>query len=493
MEVMDLEAQVAALRERHSRGKISDADMELMIKGAHSKWACDHPPPRAEAEIESASPRAEGENVNIDGNEGARLTSGEMRGAVRVHTASVGGTQAQVLRSAAAASARSDAHGRRNPARPSGGGPSWTANASTSIEPQLQIAQLKKFVDGTVEVQPEDDAERRAQFHSAHLLTFMVISRCCSPVVQVALKPCRLRVDAGFQAWQFIMKTYKAMDDLYIGQLEQRLTNLEMGEHESATAYYNRAQQILACIQEELDEDTLSSYIIEEEFTLESERRKEQLLPQVNYVASKQQRPQQKWGKSGGGGDNDKQVNHVKTIKSDERSGGGKHNCQRYCFVCGDPEHFTNQCPDRVNKEVGNGQEAPSGRSQNRQPHRETAYHKDKQHLDSKDKQPPDAGTSRGKGAKEAPSDDVHHDGQPSCSMVGVVTDASAEPTISLAPEVGEDFQAVAAAVQANPTVVLLDTSCSHHLMGTREAFVEMNAEGDVHHVRGFNSAIQPV
>ncbi|CAI7923760.1 unnamed protein product [Closterium sp. NIES-53] len=356
---MDLEAQVVALRERHSHGEISDADMELMIEGARSKWAHDHPP-RPVAEIESASPRAEGENVNIDGNEGARVTRGKMRGAVRVHTASVDGTQAQVIRSAAAASVRSDAHGRRNPARLSGGGPSWTENASTvrdggiapeygyfkfspdkiavpkllegrhdlatwveSIEPQLEIAQLKKFVDGTVEVPPEDDAERRTEFHSARLLTFM--------------------------------------------------------------------------------------------------------------------------------------------------------------------------CPDCVNKEAGDGQEALRGRSQNRQPHHEIANHKDKQHSDSKEKQPSDARTSCGNGAKEAPSDDVHHDGQSSCSMVGVVTDASTEPTISLAPEAGKDFQAVAADVQANPTVVLLDSGCSHHLMGTRGAFVEMNAEGDVHHVRGFNGAIQPV
>ncbi|CAI7773137.1 unnamed protein product [Closterium sp. NIES-54] len=77
--------------------------------------------------------------------------------------------------------------------------------------------------------------------------------------------------------------------------------------------------------------------------------------------------------------------------------------------------------------------------------------------------------------------------------MVGVVTDASAELTNSLSPEAGEGFQAVTAAVQAIPNVVLLDSGCSHHLMGTREAFVEMNAEGDVHHVRGFNVAIQPV
>ncbi|CAI7771265.1 unnamed protein product [Closterium sp. NIES-53] len=72
--------------------------------------------------------------------------------------------------------------------------------------------------------------------------------------------------------------------------------------------------------------------------------------------------------------------------------------------------------------------------------------------------------------------------------MVGVV-----ESTISLALEVGEDFKAVAAAVQANPTVVLLDSGCSHHLMGTKEAFVEMKPGGDVKHVRGFNRALQNV
>ncbi|CAI7840285.1 unnamed protein product [Closterium sp. NIES-53] len=456
---MDLEAQVAALRERHNAGKISAEDLELMIEGACSKWARDHPPPRAEAKIESASPLAEGNNVNLDGNEGARVTHAKLRGAVRVNITSVGGMQ--------------------------------------SIELQLEIAQLKKFVDGTVEVPEHSFAEL---------------------VVQVALKPCRLRVDAGFQSWQFIIKTYKATDDLYIGQLEQRLTYMEMGEHESAIAYSNRAQQILTDlrmagvdysmssyvthaikglptsynllrhmvkllgVREELDENTLSSYIIEEEFTLESERRKEQLLPQVNYVASKQQRQQQKWAKSRGGSDNDKQVNRAKTTKSGERSGGGKRNSQCYCFVCGDPDHFPNQCFDRVNKDAGDGQEASCGRSQNRQPRRETAYRKDNQHSDSKSKQPLDAGTSCGNGAKEAPSDNAHHEGQPSCLMVGVVTDASAEPTISLATEVGEDFQVVAAPVQANPTMVLLDSGCFHHLMGTREAFVDMTSGGDVHH-----------
>ncbi|CAI7781072.1 unnamed protein product [Closterium sp. NIES-53] len=83
----------------------------------------------------------------------------------------------------------------------------------------------------------------------------------------------------------------------------------------------------------------------------------------------------------------------------------------------------------------------------------------------------------KGRDDKEAP-----------CSLVGVV-----ERTVSLASEAGEDFQAMAAAVQANPEVVLLDSGCSHHLMGTKDAFVDLGTSGDVKHVRGFNGALQDV
>ncbi|CAI7867502.1 unnamed protein product [Closterium sp. NIES-54] len=79
-------------------------------------------------------------------------------------------------------------------------------------------------------------------------------------------------------------------------------------------------------------------------------------------------------------------------------------------------------------------------------------------------------------------------DEEASWSMVGVV-----ESTISLALEAGKDFKAVAAAMQANPMVLLLDSGCSHHLMGTKEAFVKMKPGGDVKHVRGFNGALQNV
>ncbi|CAI7829061.1 unnamed protein product [Closterium sp. NIES-53] len=72
--------------------------------------------------------------------------------------------------------------------------------------------------------------------------------------------------------------------------------------------------------------------------------------------------------------------------------------------------------------------------------------------------------------------------------MVGVV-----EQTVTLEPEAGEYFRAVAAAVQANLMVVLLVSGCSHHLMGTKEAFVDNAPSGDVKHVRGFNEALQTV
>ncbi|CAI7805568.1 unnamed protein product [Closterium sp. NIES-53] len=67
------------------------------------------------------------------------------------------------------------------------------------------------------------------------------------------------------------------------------------------------------------------------------------------------------------------------------------------------------------------------------------------------------------------------------------------EPMVSLASEAGEDFQAVAAAVQANPMAVLLDSGCSHHLMGTKAVFIDMAPSDGMKHVRGFNGALQPL
>ncbi|CAI7894635.1 unnamed protein product [Closterium sp. NIES-53] len=79
-------------------------------------------------------------------------------------------------------------------------------------------------------------------------------------------------------------------------------------------------------------------------------------------------------------------------------------------------------------------------------------------------------------------------DHEASCLLVGVV-----EPTVSLVPEGGEDFQAVVAAVPVNPAVVVLDSGCLHYLMGTKDAFVDLEPSGDVKPMRGFNGALQDV
>ncbi|CAI7889243.1 unnamed protein product [Closterium sp. NIES-54] len=197
-----------------------------------------------------------------------------------------------------------------------------------SIEPQLEVAGLKGFADGTVPTPPVDDVELRGEFRAAHLLTFMVILRCCSLVVQLALRSCRERLDAGHQAWHFILSTYQVRDDLYIGQLEEKMTHIRMGEQESATDYYNRARRILAEMRmagakysttsyithivkglprgynlmkrmmmvpgtrESLDKDSITSYILQDEVMQEAEQPIE-LLPQANYAASTKLNQQQ--------------------------------------------------------------------------------------------------------------------------------------------------------------------------------------------------------
>ncbi|CAI7808868.1 unnamed protein product [Closterium sp. NIES-54] len=130
-----------------------------------------------------------------------------------------------------------------------------------STEPQLEVVGLKGFADGTVSIPPVDDVRLRREFHAAHLLTFMVISRCCSPVVQLALRSCRERLDASHQAWHFLLSTYQVRDDLYIAQLEEKMTNIRMGEQESATDYSNCVRWILAEMRMAGSEYSTASYI----------------------------------------------------------------------------------------------------------------------------------------------------------------------------------------------------------------------------------------
>ncbi|CAI7869049.1 unnamed protein product [Closterium sp. NIES-53] len=129
------------------------------------------------------------------------------------------------------------------------------------IEPQLEVAGLKGFADDTMPTPPVDDVELHGEFRAAHLLIFMVISRCCSPVVQLALRSCRERQDAGHKAWHFILSTYQMKDDLYIGQLEEMMTHIRTGEQELATDYCNRARRILAKMRMAGAEYSTASYI----------------------------------------------------------------------------------------------------------------------------------------------------------------------------------------------------------------------------------------
>ncbi|CAI7860264.1 unnamed protein product, partial [Closterium sp. NIES-53] len=275
----------------------------------------------------------------------------------------------------------------------------------------LEVAGLKGFANGTVPIPTVDDVGLRGEFRAAHLLTFMVISRCCSPVVQPALRSYRERLDAGHQAWHFILSTYQVRDDLYIGQLEEKMT--------------------------------------------QGQRRKP-------------------GGGGSGGGRSTKDVDKKRSTWDKGRGGGGQ---RRECWICHDPNHLSYVCPDRDDSDKDDTK-GGRGRSTSRRRRRDVKPCKEKQ-TSKKTSLRKDVDNSSGKsrGSREA-----------SCSMVGVV-----EPTVSLAQEAGEDFQAVAAAVQANPMAVLLDSGCSHHLIGTKAVFIDMAPSDDMKHVRGFNGALQPV
>ncbi|CAI7918981.1 unnamed protein product, partial [Closterium sp. NIES-54] len=383
------------------------------------------------------------------------------------------------------------------------------------IEPQLEIADLMCFAEGSVETPPAINAPLHVKFRAIHLLTFTVILRCCSPSVQIALKLCRSYLDAGHQAWQFITSTYQVTNGLFIGQLEGQMTHLRMGEQETATDYCNRARRLLATMRmagveystasyithvlkglpcshnlmkrlslalgtrESLNEDSLTSFILRDEGMQEAERSME-LLPQMNYATPTKQegRPGQHGrpgGSGSGGGRPAKDAEKTTSAKDGGRGGGSR---RRECSLCHSPDYLSFECPGCSNS-ADDDTKGGRGRSAGRRPCRESKPRKEKQSTKTSTsaKDSDSSSGSKGPGDKEV-----------SCSLVGV-----AEPTVSLAPEADEDFQAVAAAVHANLVVVLLDSGCSHHLMGTKDAFVNLEPKSYVKHVRGFNGVLQDV
>ncbi|CAI7781133.1 unnamed protein product [Closterium sp. NIES-54] len=218
---------------------------------------------------------------------------------------------------------------------------------------------------------------------------------------------------------------------------------------------------------ESLHEDSITSYILQDEAMQEAEQPTE-LLPQAKYAAPTKLNWQQgQRGKPGGGGSgggwSTKDVDEKRSTRDKGRGGGGR---RRECWICHDPNHLSYECPDRDDSDEDDTK-GGRGRSTSRRLHRDAKPCKEKQ-TSKKTPSTKDVDNSSGKS---------RGDGEASCPMVGVV-----EPTLLLVPEAGDDFQVVAAAVQANPMAVLLDSGCSHHLMGKNAVFVDMALSDGVKH-----------
>ncbi|CAI7731180.1 unnamed protein product, partial [Closterium sp. NIES-54] len=212
----------------------------------------------------------------------------------------------------------------------------------------------------------------------------------------------------------------------------------------------------------------------------EAERPSEPLA-QVNYVTLVKQggQPRQCEQYVGGGSSGWKPTKNADKKKSAKDSGRGGGSQCRECWLCGDPDHLSFECPNR-NDSNDDDAKGGRGRSGSRRPHRIRNQPRKEKHSTRSSTSVKDADSSAGGKGRE--------DKEASCSLVGVV-----EPTVLLAPEASEDFQAMAAAVQANPAAFLLDSGCSHHLMGTKEVFVDLQPSGNVKHVHGFDGALQDV
>ncbi|CAI7808432.1 unnamed protein product [Closterium sp. NIES-54] len=315
------------------------------------------------------------------------------------------------------------------------------------------MAGLIGFARGTVATPKEHYPNLRAEYRAVQLLTFTAIS----PGVQIALKSWREYLDDGHRAWHFIESTYQVTNALYISQLEEQLSHIRMGEEETATDYCNRAQQILATMRTAGVHYSTATYLTHVIKGLTSSYNQLSLAPSTGETHNKDsltsyilqdeamqeaERPSELLA----------QVNYVAPVKQGGQpgqhgqSGGG----------CSSGWKPTKDADKKKN-----------------QPRKEKLLTKSSTSAKDADS----SAGGKGRDDKEA-----------SCSLVGVV-----EPTVSLAPEAVKDFQAMAAAVRANPAVVLLDSGCSHHLMGTKEVFVDLQRSGDVKHVRGFNGALQDV
>ncbi|CAI5474926.1 unnamed protein product [Closterium sp. Yama58-4] len=280
------------------------------------------------------------------------------------------------------------------------------------------------------------------------------------------------------------------------------MTHLRMGEQGSATDYCNRAQRLLATMRmagvqystafyvthvqmglpisynlmkhlmvalgtrKTLNEDSLTSFILQDEAMQEAERSME-LLPQANCTTPTKQgsRSGQHGKPCGSGSGGGKPAKDASKKKSAKDSGRGLTISPSSAPTVATLTTTKQGEVEAVRLGVALVERASRTRISSR-PRR-----RPRQRTSTSAKDADSSAGGKGRGDKEA-----------SCTLVGIM-----EPTVSLAPKGGEDLQVVAAAV------VLLDSGCLQHLMGTKEAFVDLESSGDVKHIRGFNGALQSV
>ncbi|CAI7890770.1 unnamed protein product [Closterium sp. NIES-54] len=358
-----LEAYLADARKRHANGEYGKIPLLIVELGIWSQWATEHPSrPVSPRPVQNEG----GVDDEVDG--GARVSDNngtKQRGVIKVD----GGVDRSQVRvqwsTAAAGSSRADVDGRRCFPLRSGGGLSATSYVTAG-----GIASTYgyfKFSPDQITVAPLQGAEYSTTSYISHIV-------------------------------KGLPRSYNLI----------------------------KRMMMVPRTRECLNEDSITSYILQDEAMQEAEQPME-LLPQANYDALtkvNQQRGQRR--KSGGGGSGGgrltKDVVEKRSTRDKGRGGGGGQ--WRECWICHEPDHLSYECLDRDDSDEDDT-EGGRGRSTSRRPRRDAKPRKEKQ-TSKKTSSTKDVNNSSGKS---------RGDGEASCSMVGVV-----EPTVSLAPEAGKDF-----------------------------------------------------
>ncbi|CAI7761000.1 unnamed protein product [Closterium sp. NIES-54] len=306
-----LETCLADARKHHADGEYGTIPLLIVELGIRSQWASEHP-----SRLVSPRPvrNKDGVDDEVDGNARVSDNNGtKQRGVIKVD-GGVNRSQARVQQSTAATgSSRANVDGRRRSPLQSGGGLSATSHVTAG---------------------------------------------------GIALTSCRERLDAGHQAWHFILSTYQVRDDLYIAQLEEKMTHIRMGEQELATDYCNRARLILAEMRMAGAEYSTASYI---SHIVKG-------LPR-GYNLMKRMMMRRKPGGGGSrGGQSTMDVDEKRSTRDKGRGGGGRW---RGCWICHDPDHLSYECPDRADNNEDDTK-GSRGRSTSRRPRRDAKLRKEK-------------------------------------------------------------------------------------------------------------------